>query len=135
VLEIPIEIIEAIIKLIPKYRVNFTLSDALVENAVLHRWYENDPQARGLIDYARKIEELPQKTGIHACAVAIADKSLTEYIPLQKKFVDTSVRHWYNNDLENVTQWCKDNLDNAGVLTALAGDFVLQEVFACVVSL
>ena len=44
--------------------------------------YENDAEIRELIDLARRIEGLARNVGTHAAAVVIADKPLTEYVPL-----------------------------------------------------
>ena len=47
--------------------------------------YEEDPDARRVIDVARGLEGLRRQDGIHAAAVVITRESLTEYLPIQRK--------------------------------------------------
>ncbi|MGH9182619.1 MAG: DNA polymerase III subunit alpha [Acidimicrobiales bacterium] len=51
----------------------------------LRAMYEADPDARRVIDVARGLEGLRRQDGIHAAAVVITDRPLTEYLPIQRK--------------------------------------------------
>jgi len=51
----------------------------------LRAMYENDPEARRVIDVAKGLEGLRRQDGIHAAAVVITDQPLTEYVPIQRK--------------------------------------------------
>ena len=47
--------------------------------------YDEDPDARRVIDVALGLEGLRRQDGIHAAAVVITRESLTEYLPIQRK--------------------------------------------------
>ena len=47
--------------------------------------YATDPDARKVIDVAKGLEGLRRQDGIHAAAVVITDRPLTEYLPIQRK--------------------------------------------------
>ncbi|HEX2063504.1 MAG TPA: DNA polymerase III subunit alpha [Acidimicrobiales bacterium] len=53
--------------------------------AELRDLYATDPDARKVIDVARGLEGLRRQDGIHAAAVVITDRPLTEYLPIQRK--------------------------------------------------
>jgi DNA polymerase-3 subunit alpha len=55
--------------------------------AELRRTVETDPQARQVVEVALGIEGLHRSEGIHAGAVIISDRPLTEYLPVQRKTV------------------------------------------------
>jgi DNA polymerase-3 subunit alpha len=55
--------------------------------AELRRTVETDPQAKRVVDVALGIEGLHRSDGIHAGAVIISDRPLTEYLPVQRKTV------------------------------------------------
>ena len=51
----------------------------------LRQLYDDDPDARRVVDVARGLEGLRRQDGIHAAAVVITRESLTEYLPIQRK--------------------------------------------------
>src|ERR1700690_4029653 len=51
----------------------------------LRSLYEEDPDARRVVDVARGLEGLRRQDGIHAAAVVITHEPLTEYLPIQRK--------------------------------------------------
>ena len=51
----------------------------------LREMYEQDPDAKLVIDVARGLEGLRRQDGIHAAAVVITHEPLTEYLPVQRK--------------------------------------------------
>jgi DNA polymerase-3 subunit alpha len=51
----------------------------------LRAMYEQDPDARRVIDVAKGLEGLRRQDGIHAAAVVITRDPLTEYLPIQRK--------------------------------------------------
>jgi DNA polymerase-3 subunit alpha len=53
--------------------------------APLREMYDQDADARKVIDVARGLEGLRRQDGIHAAAVVITDQPLTEYLPIQRK--------------------------------------------------
>ncbi len=59
--------------------------DGYLTAAELRKIYEDEPDARRVIDVAKGLENLRRQDGIHAAAVVITDKPLTEYLPVQRK--------------------------------------------------
>ncbi len=72
----------------------------------MKRTYEADGEIRELLDLAMKIEGLARNVGTHAAAVVIADRPLTEYVPLQR----------VQNKDEIITQWAMGDVERAGLL-------------------
>jgi len=59
--------------------------DGYAAAAELRELYQNEPDARRVIDVAKGLENLRRQDGIHAAAVVITDRPLTEYLPVQRK--------------------------------------------------
>ena len=76
---------DRIAKLIPEPIMgrNPTFEDCLVAGTELRQVYDSDEQARQIIDVARGLEGIVRNNSIHAAAVVIADRPLTEIVPLQ----------------------------------------------------
>jgi DNA polymerase III subunit alpha len=55
----------------------------LEEEPDLRRAYDSEPEARQIIDVARGLEGIVRNSSIHAAAVVIADRPLTDIVPLQ----------------------------------------------------
>ena len=55
----------------------------LAEEPDLRRAYDSEPEARQIIDTARGLEGIVRHAGIHAAAVVIADRPLTDIVPVQ----------------------------------------------------
>jgi len=53
--------------------------------AILREMYEQDPEAKKVIEVAKGLEGLRRQDGIHAAAVVITNEPLTEYLPIQRK--------------------------------------------------
>ena len=98
-LDMPIAFVNDVTKLVPNTP-KITLEDALAESAELNKRYENEPEITGLIDFAKQIEGLARNTGVHACGVIIADKPLTEYVPLLLDKKEGIVTQWQGADVE-----------------------------------
>jgi DNA polymerase III subunit alpha len=80
---------------------HITLDKALEKSEDLRKTYENDGEIRELLDLDRKIEGLARNVGTHAAAVVIADKPLTEYVPLAAvSGKDDIITQWSMNDVE-----------------------------------
>lgn len=62
-----------------------TLDTALEQSPDLNRAYRNEPETKRLIDIAKKIEGVVRHASVHAAGVVIADKPLTEYVPIQRE--------------------------------------------------
>ena len=83
-----------------------TIKDALEQSEDLKKLYDNDPDIHELIDFASKLEGMARNIGTHAAAVVIADKPLTEYVPL--------MRVTGKDDI--ITQWSMGDVEAAGLL-------------------
>ena len=55
----------------------------LSEEPELRRVYDTEPEARQIIDTAKGLEGIVRNAGIHAAAVVIADRPLTDIVPVQ----------------------------------------------------
>src|SRR4051794_9186121 len=60
-----------------------SFEDCLKPGEDLAREYADDPQAKKIIDVARGLEGTVRNSSIHAAAVVIADRPLTDIVPLQ----------------------------------------------------
>jgi len=74
-------------KMIPTGKQGFamTISQAMEEAPPLKFAYQTEPETKKVVDVARRIEGLPRHASVHAAGVVIADKELTEYVPLQRE--------------------------------------------------
>lgn len=78
---------DRIAKMIPPGKQGFamTVDKALEENPALRFSYQNEEETKKVLDVARRVEGLARHSSVHAAGVVIADKTLTEYVPLQKE--------------------------------------------------
>ena len=103
-LAIPIPRVDTIVAMVPDV-LNISLDEALEQSADLKKTYNSDGEVRELLDLARKIEGLARNVGTHAAAVVIADRPLTEYVPLCR----------VQNKEEIITQWAMADVEKAGL--------------------
>ena len=104
-LGIPLGRVDQVVKMVPE-ELNIKLKDALEKSEELQQTYDGDPEIRELLDLAMKIEGLARNVGTHAAAVVIADKPLTEYVPLCRVTGKTDI----------ITQWSMNDVEAAGLL-------------------
>ncbi len=62
-----------------------TLDSALEQSPDLKRAYQSEQETNRLIELSKKIEGVVRHASVHAAGVVIADKPLTEYVPIQKE--------------------------------------------------
>ncbi|MBI2065629.1 MAG: DNA polymerase III subunit alpha [Candidatus Zambryskibacteria bacterium] len=76
---------DKIARLIPMGAQGFpmTIDRAFKESPELKIFYEKDPDAKTILEMARKIEGNARHVSVHAAGVVISPKLLTEYTPLQ----------------------------------------------------
>ena len=109
--------VDKIAKLIPARPLDLTLSCALGRSEKAKKepdrvvrefcdLYEQDEEARTLIDLALKLENLTRNAGKHAGGVVIGPKPLTEFAPLYCEPGGTGV----------VTQYDKDDVEAVGLV-------------------
>jgi DNA polymerase-3 subunit alpha len=82
-MDMPYGDVDRIAKLIPA-TVGITIDKALEEQPELAKIYNSDAQIRELIDTAKRLEGLVRGAGVHASAVVIAPRALTELVPLNR---------------------------------------------------
>ncbi|KXK09342.1 MAG: DNA polymerase III subunit alpha [Microgenomates bacterium OLB23] len=78
---------DRISKMIPvgKQGFHITIDQALQESPQLRMAYTEEEEVRRVLDVARRLEGIARHSSVHAAGVMIADKDLTEYVPLQKE--------------------------------------------------
>src|SRR3954468_5371108 len=72
---------DRIAKMIPN-ELNITLESAAGKNAELKRALATEAPTRQLFEHAKLLEGLSRNAGVHAAGVVIADRDLSDYIPL-----------------------------------------------------
>src|SRR5881398_3520266 len=72
---------DRIAKMIPN-ELNITLDGAVGKNAELKRAVATESATRQLFEHAKVLEGLSRNAGVHAAGVVIADRDLSDYIPL-----------------------------------------------------
>src|SRR6266704_3254416 len=81
VMGLPYAAADRIAKMIPN-ELNITLDSAAEKNAVLKRAIATEKETKQLFEYGKILEGLSRNAGVHAAGVVIADRDLTDYIPL-----------------------------------------------------
>jgi DNA polymerase III subunit alpha len=87
VLGFPYAIPDRIAKMIPAgwQGQAMTIESALDQSPDLHRAYMTEDDTKRILDLAKKLESVARHASVHAAGVVIADKPLTEYVPLQRE--------------------------------------------------
>src|SRR6202049_2080191 len=80
-LDMPYGEVDRIAKMIPA-TIGITIDKALEEQPELRKIYNSDAQIRELIDTAKRLEGLVRGSGVHASAVVIAPRPLTDLVPI-----------------------------------------------------
>jgi DNA polymerase III subunit alpha len=105
VMGIPYGVVDRIAKMVPEGP-KVTFADCLKSTAELGKAYATDETVRSIVDIARPLEGVVRNDSIHAAAVVIGDRPLTEYLPLQQKGPDSEV----------VTQFAMGDVEALGLL-------------------
>ncbi len=103
VLDLPYQTVDTIAKLVPM-ELKMTLRRALEVSKELALQYQNNPQAKELIDMAIKLEGMPRHASTHAAGVVITRDAADEYVPLS------------SNDGNIVTQFTMTTIEELGLL-------------------
>ncbi len=112
-LDMPYGDVDRIAKLVPA-TIGMTLEQALEESPDLRKAYDSDKQIRELIDTAKKLEGLVRGAGVHASAVVIAPRPLTELVPLNRTKNDEIVTAY---DMKAVEKMGLLKMDFLGLTT------------------
>lgn len=75
-------------KLIP---FNLNLKKSVEQVEELRTFYENNGDAKKIIDAAIHLEGVARHASVHACGLVISNEPLTEYLPLQKAPQDPNI--------------------------------------------
>jgi DNA polymerase-3 subunit alpha len=105
VMGLPYAAADRIARMIPN-ELNITLDSAAEKNPELKRAVATEPQTKQLFDYAKTLEGLSRNAGVHAAGVVIADRDLSDYIPL--------CRDVKGNDV--ISQYAMGPLNDLGLL-------------------
>jgi DNA polymerase III subunit alpha len=91
-----------------------SFDDCLKPGQPLHDEVNRDPTAKQIVDVARGLEGIVRNSSIHAAAVVIADRPLTEIVPLQiaEAGTDESGEKVYRT----VTQFTMKPIEQIGLL-------------------
>ncbi|MBI1801301.1 MAG: DNA polymerase III subunit alpha, partial [Chloroflexi bacterium] len=87
------------------------LADCLTEGELAGA-YQNDERVRDLIDKALSLEGVARHASTHAAGVVIADRPLTEYVPLHRPTKEKDA----DAGLGVVTQYAMEDLEHIGLL-------------------
>ncbi len=112
-LDMPYGDVDRIAKLIPA-TVGMTIDKALEDVPDLRKIYDNEAQIRELIDTAKKLEGLVRGSGVHASAVVIAPRPLTELVPVVRTKNDEIVTAY---DMKAVEKMGLLKMDFLGLTT------------------
>jgi len=121
-LDMPYGDVDRIAKLVPA-TVGMTIDKALEEVPDLRKAYDSDAVIRELIDTAKKLEGLVRGSGVHASAVVIAPRPLTELVPLSKTKNDEIVTAY---DMKAVEKMGLLKMDFLGLTTLTVIDDCLK---------
>jgi DNA polymerase-3 subunit alpha len=112
VMDIPIPEVDKIAKLVPNIPGKpMSLSDALAEVPDFKAAYNADPKVKNLVDTAIHMEGVVRNAGTHAAGVVIADKPITEYLPIHRPTSGSE-----ESPIKTVTQFEMGILDSMGML-------------------
>lgn len=103
-LDYPYAFCDMISKMIPK-EVKITIDKALVENPELKKLYEENEQAKKLIDMSKKLEGLSRNVSMHAAGVVISNTRVDNYVPVSRA-----------QDGKITTQYIMTTLEELGLL-------------------
>ncbi len=105
VLGLPLPQVNELTAMIPNAP-KMTIAKARAGNDKLEAKINTNSDVKKLVDYAVRMEGLVKSAGTHACAVVIADRPVTEFVPLQL----------LKDSPDLVTQWQAAEVEKAGLL-------------------
>ncbi|MEK7163029.1 MAG: DNA polymerase III subunit alpha [Patescibacteria group bacterium] len=100
----PYSLCDQLAKLIP---LNENLEMAIKKVPELNEFYKNNPDAKKIIDAAKKLEGVARHASVHACGVVIGKEPLINQIPLQRAPKDQNII---------ITQFEMHSIEDLGLL-------------------
>ncbi len=105
VLDVPLHEADRLAKMVPDAG-KVSLKKTLEEVPEFKEEYDNNPVARRVIDIGGKLEGLARHSGVHACAVVIADEPLSNFLPVCRQSGSEDI----------ITQFEGPNVEAVGLL-------------------
>jgi DNA polymerase III subunit alpha len=91
-----------------------SFTECLADGEPLRTAYDEDTTARQIVDVARGLEGVVRNSSIHAAAVVIADRPLTDIVPLQ--LADAGIGEDGERQFRTVTQFSMKPIEEIGLL-------------------
>jgi DNA polymerase-3 subunit alpha len=91
-----------------------SFEECLKAGQPLRKAYDEEPNARQIIDVAQGLEGIVRNSSIHAAAVVIADRPLTDIVPLQ--LADAGTGEDGERSYRTVTQFSMKPIEEIGIL-------------------
>jgi len=91
-----------------------SFEDCLKSGQPLRRAIDEDPQAKQIVEVAQGLEGIVRNSSIHAAAVVIADRPLTDIVPLQ--LADAGTDENGEKVFRTVTQFSMKPIETIGLL-------------------
>ncbi len=91
-----------------------SFEDCLKSGQPLRKAYDEEPAARQIVDVAKGLEGIVRNSSIHAAAVVIADRPLTDIVPLQ--LADAGTDENGERVFRTVTQFSMKPIEEIGIL-------------------
>ena len=91
-----------------------SFEECLKSGQPLRKAYDEEPAAKQIIDVARGLEGIVRNSSIHAAAVVIADRPLTDIVPLQ--LADAGADENGEKAFRTVTQFSMKPIEDIGLL-------------------
>jgi DNA polymerase-3 subunit alpha len=123
-LDMPYGEVDRVAKMIPA-TVGVTIEQALKDSPQLQETYESNTQIRELIDTAQRLEGLVRGAGVHASAVVIAPRPLTELVPVSRSKNEEIVTAY---DMKAVEKMGLLKMDFLGLTTLTVIDDCLKMI-------
>jgi DNA polymerase III subunit alpha len=101
VLELPYSFCDKVSKLIP---MNVGLDEAITKVEEVKHLYNNNPDAKKLLDFAKKLEGVARHASTHACGVVITKNPVDDYCPVQfaRDQEESVVTQYSNHPVEDI---------------------------------
>ena len=103
-LDLPYSFCDKVAKMIPN-ELKMNIDKALKDNPDLMQLYEENEEAKKLIDLSRRLEGLPRHTSIHAAGVVISKREVDRYVPIST-----------SSDGAVTTQYTMETIEQLGLL-------------------
>ncbi|MBZ0136325.1 MAG: DNA polymerase III subunit alpha [Planctomycetes bacterium] len=116
VLDVPLKRVNELTKLVPVVQGKVkSLTECIETEPDFRAAYEGDTEIRNLVDKAMKLEGLNRGSGVHAAGVVIADKDVTNYLPLMRQEGNEKDAQG-NKTYVIATQYNMNEVENQGLL-------------------